>query len=110
MTVLTVLSGRGTVAAPECEMVRVRYHITVERRLDGVVAYGTLSGNPNGLHPIWLQPDALLQMEGRQRLNISVTDLIGADAMFESTGNVPEFKPKTKQVRKPLRPRGTGGG
>lgn len=89
-------------------MVRVRYRVMVEQRFDGVVAYGTLTGDPVGLRPIWLQPDALLRTDRGQRLDISVTDLIGAEATFESTGNVPDFKPAAKRVRKPPRDRGTG--
>lgn len=100
LSVLKVLTGPGTVVATGCEKVRVRYRLVVERRLDGVVAHGTMHGHPDGLHPIWLQPDALLQLEHKHRLDISVTDLLGDEATFESTGNVPEFKLIVPRVRR----------
>lgn len=89
-------------------MVRVRYRVVVEHRLDGVVAYGTLNGNPEGLRPIWLQPDALLRLGRGQRLDISVTDLVGAEATFESTGGVPDFNRKSQRSRKLSHEPGTG--
>ncbi|MHB2206748.1 hypothetical protein [Methylobacterium sp. CM6257] len=67
---------------------RVRYRVVVERRDGGIVAYGNLYGSYAGLRPIWLEPDAQLRLANGRRLNISVTDLIGDVADFESTGPV----------------------
>jgi hypothetical protein len=86
--VLKTLTGRGRVAAEGCEPVRVRYRVVVERRDGGIVAYGNLYGSYAGLRPIWLEPDAQLRLANGRRLNISVTDLIGDVADFESTGPV----------------------
>ena len=45
-----VLTGRGTVSAAECEPVRVRYRVVIERNWDGgLTARGTLYGSPIGL-------------------------------------------------------------
>lgn len=60
----------------------------VERREGGIVAYGNLYGSSAGLRPIWLEPDAQLRLSNGRRLNISVTDLVGDVAEFESTGPV----------------------
>ncbi|GJE07790.1 MULTISPECIES: hypothetical protein [Methylobacterium] len=86
--VLQTLTGQGHVSAEGCATVRVRYRVTVERRDGLIVAHGTLVGKPAGLHPIWLQPDAVLRLRSGRRLDISVTDLIGDTAEFESTGPV----------------------
>ena len=75
-------------SAEGCEAVRVRYRVVVERREGGVVAYGNLYGSYAGLRPVWLEPDAQLRLSNGRRLNISVTDLIGDTAEFESTGPV----------------------
>ncbi|WP_457106363.1 hypothetical protein [Methylobacterium sp. P5_C11] len=86
--ILKTLTGRGLVSAEGCEPVRVRYRIVVERRDDGVVAYGNLYGSHAGLRPVWLEPDAQLRLSSGRRLNISMTDLVGDVAEFESTGPV----------------------
>lgn len=86
--VLKTLIGRGQVTAGGCGSVRVRYRIVVERREGGIVAFGTLHGNHANLRPIWLEPDAQLRLANGQRLAISLTDLIGDTAEFESTGPV----------------------
>ena len=86
--VLKTLTGRGLVSAEGCGPARVRYRIIVERRADGIVAYGNLHGSYANLRPIWLEPDAQLRLANGRRLNISVTDLIGDTADFESTGPV----------------------
>ena len=59
-----------------------------------------MHGHPEGLHLIWLQPDALLQLEHEHRLDISVTNLLGDVATFEGTGNVPKFKLIVLRVRR----------
>lgn len=86
--VLKTLTGRGLVTAEGCGSVRVRYRILVERREGGVVAHGTLQGGHANLRPIWMEPDAQLRLANGRRLNISVTDLVGDTAEFESTGPV----------------------
>ncbi|MCJ2133618.1 hypothetical protein MKK69_05970 [Methylobacterium sp. J-026] len=86
--VLKTLTGRGLVSAEGCGPARVRYRIIVERRADGIVAYGNLHGSYAHLRPIWLEPDAQLRLANGRRLNISLTDLIGDTADFESTGPV----------------------
>jgi hypothetical protein len=86
--VLKTLAGRGLVSADGCGPVRVRYRVVIERRADGVVAYGTLHGSHANLRPIWLEPDAQLRLANGRRLNISVTDLVDDVAEFESTGPV----------------------
>ncbi len=86
--VLKTLTGRGLVSADGCDAVRVRYRVVVERRENGVVAHGNLHGSYINLRPIWLEPDAQLRLANGRRLNISVTDLIGDVAEFESTGPI----------------------
>ncbi|MEL6063619.1 MULTISPECIES: hypothetical protein [unclassified Methylobacterium] len=86
--VLKTLTGRGLVTAEGCGSVRVRYRVVVERRGGGVVAYGSLHGSHSNLRPIWLEPDAQLRLANGRRLSISVTDLIGDAAEFESTGPI----------------------
>ncbi|MEE7447479.1 hypothetical protein MRF4_06440 [Methylobacterium radiotolerans] len=86
--ILKTLTGRGLVSAEGCESVRVRYRVVIERRESGVLAYGNLYGSYAGLRPVWLEPDAQLRLSNGRRLNISVTDLIGDVAEFESTGPV----------------------
>ena len=86
--VLKTLTGRGLVSAEGCGSVRVRYRIVVERREGGVVAYGSLHGGYANLRPIWLEPDAQLRLANGRRLNISITDLVGDTAEFESTGPI----------------------
>ena len=86
--ILKTLTGRGLVSAEGCESARVRYRLVVERREGGLVAYGNLYGSYAGLRPIWLEPDAQLRLSNGRRLNISVTDLVGEVAEFESTGPV----------------------
>ncbi|SDM50478.1 hypothetical protein SAMN05216360_102281 [Methylobacterium phyllostachyos] len=86
--VLKTLTGRGLVSAEGCASVRVRYRIVVERRGNDVVAYGNLHGSCANLRPIWLEPDAELRLANGRRLNISLTDLVGDTAEFESTGPV----------------------
>jgi hypothetical protein len=85
-----VSTGRGIVLAEGCEPVRVRYRLVIERRPDGHFAHGTLTGRRSGLWPIWLEPDAQLRLKNGRTFAISVTDLIGDVAEFESTGIVPE--------------------
>ncbi|MGH1591279.1 hypothetical protein ACRBEV_26590 [Methylobacterium phyllosphaerae] len=86
--ILKTLTGRGLVSAEGCEPVRVRYRIVVERRDGGVVAYGNLYGRHAALRPVWLEPDAQLRLSSGRRLNMSLTDLVGDVAEFESTGPV----------------------
>lgn len=85
-----VSTGRGLVQAEGCEPVRVRYRLVVERRPDGPFAHGTLIGRHSGLWPIWLEPDAHLRLKNGRSLAISLTDLVGDVAEFESTGPVLE--------------------
>lgn len=84
-------TGRGVVFAEGCESVRVRYRIVVEARPEGHAAHGTLTGRHAGLRPIWLEPDAQLRLKNGRSFAISVTDLVGDVAEFESTGPVPAF-------------------
>ncbi|GJE60315.1 hypothetical protein [Methylobacterium trifolii] len=86
--VLTTLTGRGLVLAEGCESVRVRYRFVVERREGSLIAHGTLRGSHAGLRAIWLEPDAQLRLKAGQRIEISVTDLVGEVAEFESTAPV----------------------
>jgi predicted secreted hydrolase len=86
--VLKTLAGRGLVSADGCAPVRVRYRVVIERRADGVVAYGTLHGSHSNLRPIWIEPDAQLRLANGRRLAISLTDLVEDVAEFESTGPV----------------------
>ncbi|GEP10443.1 hypothetical protein MGN01_22880 [Methylobacterium gnaphalii] len=66
----------------------MRYRVVIERR-DGVVfASGTLTGSHANLLPIWLVPDSTLRLKNGRRIDISVTDLVGDVAEFESTGTV----------------------
>lgn len=99
-----VLTGRGVVSAAECAPVRVRYRVVVERGWDGALtARGTLHGKPEGLLPIWLEPDAVLRLERGNRLDISLTDLIDKTAEFESTGTVSDnlLRPTSRSRRSP---------
>ena len=89
--VLKTLTGLGHVSAEGCVPVRVRYRLMRERRGDGLLAHGTLRGRHASLRPIWLEPDAQLRLRSGRRLAISVTDLVGDDAEFESTGPVGEL-------------------
>ncbi len=84
-------TGRGVVIAEGCESVRVRYRIVLETRPDGPMAHGTLTGRHAGLRPIWLEPDAQLRVKSGRSFAISITDLVGDVAEFESTGPVPEL-------------------
>ncbi|MBB3903411.1 hypothetical protein [Methylobacterium brachythecii] len=84
--VLQVLTGRGHVSAEGVEAVRVRYRVVVERREGIVVASGTLTGSHASLMPIWLIPDSTLRLKNGRRIDISITDLVGDIAEFESTG------------------------
>ncbi|GLS45492.1 hypothetical protein GCM10007884_34830 [Methylobacterium brachythecii] len=65
---------------------RVRYRVVVERREGIVVASGTLTGSHASLMPIWLIPDSTLRLKNGRRIDISITDLVGDIAEFESTG------------------------
>ncbi|MCJ2107584.1 hypothetical protein MKK70_19825 [Methylobacterium sp. E-041] len=86
--VLQTLTGRGTVSAEGCGTVRVRYRVIVERRASVVTAHGSLHGSHAGLRPIWLIPDSTLRLKTGRTLAISLTDLVGDAAEFESTGAV----------------------
>ena len=86
--VLQTLHGRGYVSAEGIGPVRVRYKVTIARQ-DGLIgAHGTLVGSHAALRPIWLSPDSVLQLKNGRTLAISVTDLVGELAEFESTGPV----------------------
>ena len=87
--VLQVLTGRGHVSAEGIGAVRVRYRVVIERRDGVVVASGTLVGSHAALRPIWLMPDSTLRLKNGRRIEISMTDLVGDQAEFESTGPVP---------------------
>ncbi|MDP4022258.1 hypothetical protein Q8W71_06465 [Methylobacterium sp. NEAU 140] len=89
--ILKTLTGRGLVSADGCEAVRVRYRVLIERRPEGLVAHGTLNGTHAKLRPVWLQPDAHLRLKSGRHLDISLTDLVGNEAEFESTGPVPDL-------------------
>lgn len=86
--VLQTLTGRGHVWAEGFDGVRVRYRVIIERRTGAIVAHGTLTGSHAALHPIWLQPDSTLRLKNGRRIEISITDLVGDVAEFESTGPV----------------------
>ena len=86
--VLQTLTGRGTVSTEGCGTVRVRYRVVVERRDSTVTAHGSLHGSHAGLRPIWLTPDSTLRLKTGRSLAISITDLVGDTAEFESTGPV----------------------
>ena len=86
--VLQSLSGRGQIFADGIEPVRVSYKLVVERREGVLFAHGSLTGPHAGLRPIWLSPDSTLRLKNGRRLAISVTDLVGDVAEFESTGAV----------------------
>lgn len=85
------LTGRGLVSAEGCEAVRVRYRVFVDSGPDGSSARGTLTGRHAGLRPIWLEPDAQLRLKSGKILPISVTDLVGDVAEFETVGPVPDL-------------------
>ncbi|KAB1071986.1 hypothetical protein [Methylobacterium planeticum] len=89
--VLQTLTGRGHVSAAGCEAVRVRYRVVIERRQGLVTAHGTLIGSHASLRPIWLEPDSTLRLKNGRRIEISLTDLVGDAAEFESTGIVSGF-------------------
>lgn len=84
-------TGRGVVTAEGCDSVRVRYRIVVGQGIEGPMAHGTLTGRHAGLWPIWLEPDAQLRLKNGRSVAISVTDLVGDVAEFESTGPLPEL-------------------
>ncbi len=84
--VLQTLTRRGTVSAEGCGTVRVRYRVIVERRGSVVSAHGSLHGSHAGLRPIWLTPDSTLRLKTGRSLAISITDLVGDTAEFETTG------------------------
>ncbi|MCE4225741.1 hypothetical protein HCU64_18480 [Methylobacterium sp. C25] len=86
--VLHTLTGRGHVSAEGIEAVRVRYRVVIERREGAIVATGTLTGSHANLMPIWLIPDSTLRLKNGKRIDISITDLVGDVAEFESTGTV----------------------
>ena len=83
--VLQVLSGRSAVSAQGIEPVAVRYKVVIERRSGIVVAHGSLTGRHAALHPLWITPDATLHLKDSRRLAVSLTDLVGDTAEFEST-------------------------
>ncbi len=83
--VLQVLSGRGTLSAQGIEPVAVRYKIVIERRDGIVVAHGSLTGRHATLRPLWITPDATLHLKDSRSLPVSLTDLVGDSAEFEST-------------------------
>lgn len=89
--VLQTLTGRGHVSAAGIEAVRVRYKVVVERREGAVRAYGTLTGAHAAMLPIWLIPDSVLRLKTGHRIDISMTDLVGDVAEFESVGPVSRF-------------------
>lgn len=83
--VLQVLSGRGALSADGIEPVKVRYKVKIERR-DGVVrAHGSVIGTHAALRPLWLIPDTTLHLKDGRRIAVSLTDLVGETAEFEST-------------------------
>lgn len=85
------ITGRGLVSAEGCEAVRVRYRFVVDRRAEGSLAHGTIVGRHAALRPIWLEPDAQLRLKSGKILAISLTDLVGDVAEFESVGGIPEL-------------------
>ena len=86
--VLQTLTGRGHVWAEGLDGVRVRYRVVIERRAGKIVAHGTVTGSHAALRPVWLQPDSTLRLKNGRRIEISLTDLFGDLAEFESTGTV----------------------
>lgn len=84
------ITGRGIVSAEGCESVRVRYRFVIEKGPDGTVARGTLTGRHTGLRPIWLEPDAVLRLKTGRTLAVSLTDLVGDVAEFETVGTMPD--------------------
>lgn len=86
--VLQVLTGRGHVSAEGLEGVRVRYRVVIERRSGTIAAHGSLTGSHAALRPVWIQPDSTLRLKSGRRIEISITDLVGDVAEFESTGAV----------------------
>ncbi len=86
--VLQTLSGRGHVSAEGIDPVRVRYRVTIARQDGLIAAHGTLIGSHAALRPIWLSPDSALRLKNGRTIEISVTDLVGDVAEFESTGLV----------------------
>lgn len=91
--VLQTLTGRGHVWAEGIDAVRVRYRVVIERRGGVIVAGGTVTGSHHALRPIWLVPDSILRLKNGRRIDISITDLIGDIADFESTGTVVPILP-----------------
>lgn len=84
-------TGRGIASAEGCDSVRVRYRFVLEKRPDGDILHGTLTGRHAGLMPIWLEPDAQLRLKNGHVISVSLTDLMGDVAEFESTGSIPEL-------------------
>jgi len=85
------ITGRGIVSAEGCESVRVRYRFTIEKGPEGAAARGTLTGRHAGLRPIWLEPDAVLRLKTGRTLAVSLTDLVGDVAEFETVGVMPDL-------------------
>ncbi|MBD8907378.1 hypothetical protein [Methylorubrum zatmanii] len=83
--VLQVLSGRGALSAEGIEPVKVRYKVKIERRDGSILARGSVTGSRAALHPLWLTPDSTLQLKDGRQLAVSLTDLVGDTAEFEST-------------------------
>ncbi|CAO4165862.1 hypothetical protein [Methylorubrum populi] len=83
--VLQVLSGRGALSAVGIEPIKVRYKVKIERRDGIVLARGTVTGSRAALYPLWLTPDSTLQLKDGRRIAVSLTDLVGETAEFEST-------------------------
>ena len=83
--VLQVLSGRGALSAEGIEPVKVRYKLVIGRSNGPVLAHGSVTGRHAALHPLWLTPDATLQLKDTRLLAVSLTDLVGDTAEFEST-------------------------
>jgi hypothetical protein len=88
---IQTITGRGLVSAEGCEPVRVRYRLIVDRAAGGTVLRGNLTGRHAGLRPIWLEPDAQLRLKTGRVLAVSLTDLVGDVAEFETVGPVPEL-------------------
>lgn len=87
--VLQVLSGRGSLSAEGIEPVKIRYKVRIERRDGAVLARGSVTGSHAALRPLWLTPDSTLHLKDGRALPVSLTDLVGETAEFESTGPVP---------------------
>ena len=85
------ITGRGLVSAQGCDAVRVRYRMVAERGPDGLLFRGSLTGRHAGLRPIWLEPDAQLRLKTGRLLPISLTDLVGDVAEFETVGAVSDL-------------------